>query len=164
MVKKLLGIVVLGLLLSGNAYAELSYVCIYPDDKKEERYTFLIENGKLYLEGHFQKTKYLKTSSSKAEFLYESGISEVDGVTNKLNWKTEWITNHKINLKTGSAIETTKYVTKYFDTSGKITRTKKEKSKDILMCSIIANSGSSGSGSKTNNDGSFLKKILKMLN
>ena len=38
--KKLLGIVVLVLLLSGNAYAEISYVCIYPDDKKKTNISF----------------------------------------------------------------------------------------------------------------------------
>ena len=53
--KKLLAIVVLGLLLSNNAYAEISYVCIYPDDKKKDKYNFLIENGKVYREDFLEK-------------------------------------------------------------------------------------------------------------
>ena len=81
--KKLLGIVVLGLLLSGNAYAEISYVCIYPDDKKAGKFNFLIENGKVYMEGHLEeRIEYLKTSSSNVEFRYKWGTGQIDGKTN----------------------------------------------------------------------------------
>ena len=154
--KKLLGIVVLGLLLSGNAYAELSYVCIYSDDKTKERYNFLIENGKLYKDRDFQKTKYIKASSSKAEFRYEFSFFTKKTDNSK---KIEiWDTTHKINLKTGDAIEAVRYVKQHFDTSGKLIRTEKEKRwNDILICRIITNSGSSGSGN-------FLRSILKAIN
>ena len=109
------------------------------------------------------KTKYIKVSSSKAEFRYEFSFGTGDGGK---HWKIieTWDTTHKINLKTGDAIEAVKHVKKHFDTSGKLIRTEKENRwNDILICRIITNSGNSGSGSKTNNNGSFLRKLLKKL-
>ena len=71
--KKLLGIVVLGLLWCNAGVASgISYICTEDDSNKKDTYVYEIKKRKLYLEGDFQKTKYLKTSSSKAEFRYET--------------------------------------------------------------------------------------------
>ena len=51
--KKLLGIVVLGLLWCNVGFAEISYICTYDDDKKKYRYVFEIKKRKLYIEGDF---------------------------------------------------------------------------------------------------------------
>ena len=130
--KKLLGILVLSLLVCSNSVAEISYICTYEEDVKKEPYVFEIKKRKLYLEGNFQKTKYLKTSSSKTEFRYESKIwiRSADGSKERSNYDT----THKINLKTGSAIETVKSITEYLDKSGKIIRTEKKNWTDTLSC------------------------------
>ena len=132
--KKLLGIVFLGLLWCNVSFAEISYICTYDETPKLGQFVFEIKKRKLYLEGDFQKTKYLKTSSSKAEFSYEWAYFESDGVTKKRLKRTDGITTHKISLKTGIAIENSKWTTKEWDKSGKLTGNRKESSSETLTC------------------------------
>lgn len=164
--KKLLGIIVLGLLLSSNAYAEIRYVCVYDANNKKTRHTdsFLIENGKVYIDDKMipvkkgalnqYRLKYLKTSSSSVEFSYKFVWSEHGSDGKKTIYSD---TTHYINLKTNKAFEKDKYTTEYFNKSGELIRTEETMNNDILQCTIITNSGSSGIES-------VLKSILKAIN
>jgi len=133
--KKLLGILVLSLLWCNLGVASgISYICTYDDDPKAGQFVYEIKKRKLYLEGDFQKTKYLKTSSSKAEFRYDAMPFGKMRPDNSWEYIDRDEVTHKINLKTGHAIQTWKGVRTYYDTSGKVTRTKKSNNSSPMTC------------------------------
>ena len=71
--KKLLGIVVLGLLLSTNAYAgTLTYVCDFRGTPDQAVYE--IKGNQVYEDGNLLETTFLKIDSQSVEFrhTYES--------------------------------------------------------------------------------------------
>jgi len=88
--KKLLGIVVLGLLLSGNAYAEKVMLSCKPQDKKNKPVSFILDdkNKNLVFEG----TEFLNEKSDINGLMYNEhritfiwkGIVELDRITGAL--------------------------------------------------------------------------------
>ena len=102
--KKLLSIIVLGLLLSGNAYAGITYVCQWKKNKNDIKYQnfiYEIKNKQVYENGKLLKTSYFKINSRNLEFVYK--------------WNDEgsipsFEIQHKINLKTGYAFEVFKQI------------------------------------------------------
>ena len=131
--KKLLGIVVLGLLWCNVAFSKISYICKYDDDPTY-KIVFEVKKGKVYRDGILEKTISAKYNRSKAEFSYEFGFGTRDGVTKKIISKTDGITKHEINLKTGIAFETSKWVTKEYDKSEKLIGSWERSSSDTLTC------------------------------
>ena len=94
--KKLLGIVVLGLLLSTNAYAgTLTYVCDFRGTPDQAVYE--IKGNQVYEDGNLLETTFLKIDSQSVEFrhTYESydPLREVQRVNVNVH--------HKVNLVTG---------------------------------------------------------------
>ena len=132
--KKILCIVVFSLTFYNITLAEINYICTYDDDKKKVKYVFEIKKKKLYLDGHLQKTLTFKKKSSNVEFSYEQAIYFRDGVTKKVETQQKGITTHKINLKTGVAFENSKWVTKEYDKSGKLTGNWETSNSDTLTC------------------------------
>ena len=102
--KKLLGIFVLVLLLSGNAYAEnLTFVCQWKNGKN----VYEIIDGKVYDDAKLIKTSFLKVSNRNVEFKYKEKRHDRSLVSDDDLYPSSVFNIHfKLNLKTGQAFET----------------------------------------------------------
>ena len=95
---------VLGLLLSGNAYAEnLTFVCQWKNGKN----VYEIIDGKVYEDAKLIKTTFLKVSNKNVEFKYKEKSFDKSLVSDDdLYPSSEFNKHFKLNLKTGTAFET----------------------------------------------------------
>ena len=118
--KKLLGIVVLGLLFTfSKSIADINYICS-PEIAPDETIVYEIDRRKVYIDGNLVKSSKLKTSSSYVKFNYRDEFINNWSSKNP-NWysKNNFEYSHKINLKNGIAFETINGVVEYYDKKSK---------------------------------------------